>query len=394
MTSSAAWTTAYAAALADPADTLAFMPQPESFRAQTVRQVVRLRRGGTQLRLTLSNEFGHAPLVIDKVAVGAARGGPARTAALGGSARWEIPPGAAAASDPVPLPTAAADEVAVTCYVAGQAEPGAYLHSAQRTGYAAPGDQASQDQPDGPGGARSFASLYWITRVLTDAPASGPVVVALGDSITRGDGTTVDGEQRYPDHLQASLLAAGLDGAVVLNAGLGANRLLRPGLGPAMTERFARDVLGVAEATHVIIMGGLNDLGLPALLGGARPTADQVIDGLLGLARRAAGRGIQPVLGTMTPFLASRYAFFLAEGNEDIRQAVNHAIMTQRDWPVADFAAALADPADPGRIAAGYDSGDGVHPSDAGARALAAAVDPAIFLRRRRAPRESAGAGE
>jgi lysophospholipase L1-like esterase len=394
MTSSAAWTTAYAAALADPADTLAFMPQPRSFRGQTVRQVVRLRRGGTRLRVTLSNEFGHAPLVIDKVTVRAARGGPARTAALGGGARWEIPPGAAVASDPVPLPTAAADEVAVTCYVAGQAEPGAYLHSAQRTGYATPGDRAGQDQPGGLDGAQSFASLYWITRVLTDAPASGPVIVTLGDSITRGDGTTVDGEQRYPDHLQGRLLAAGLDGAVVLNAGLGANRLLRPGLGPAMTERFARDVLGVAEATHVIVMGGLNDLGLPALLGGPRPTADQLIEGLLSLARRAAGRGIQPVLGTMTPFLASRYAFFLAEGNEDIRQAVNHAIMTQRDWPVADFAAALADPADPGRIAAGYDSGDGVHPSDAGARALAAAVDPAIFLRRRHAPRESVGACE
>ena len=394
MTSSAAWTTAYAAALADPADTLAFMPQPESFRGQTVRQLVRLRRGGAQLRVTLSNEFGHAPLVIDKVTVGVARGGPARAAALGGSARWEIPPGAAAASDPVPLPTAAGDEVALTCYVAGQAEPGAYLHSAQRTGYAAPGDQASPDQPDGLDGAQSFASLYWVTRVLTDAPASGPVIVTLGDSITRGDGTTVDGEQRYPDHLQARLLAAGLDGAVVLNAGLGANRLLRPGLGPAMTERFARDVLAVAEATHVVITGGLNDLGLPALLGGPRPTADQLIEGLLSLARRAAGRGIQPVLGTMTPFLASRYAFFLAEGNEDIRQAVNHAIMTQRDWPVADFAAALADPADPGRIAAGYDSGDGVHPSDAGARALAAAVDPAVFLRRRHAPRESVGAGE
>ena len=104
MTSSDTWTTAYAAALADPADTLPFMPQPQSFRGQTVRQVVRLRRGGTRLRLTLSNEFGHAPLVIDEVTVSGARGGPAATAALGGSARWENPPGAVAVSDPVPLP--------------------------------------------------------------------------------------------------------------------------------------------------------------------------------------------------------------------------------------------------------------------------------------------------
>jgi lysophospholipase L1-like esterase len=334
MASSGTWTTAYAAALADPADTLPFVPQPQSFRGQTVRQVVRLRRGGTRLRLTLSNQFGHAPLVIDEVTVSAARGGPARTAALGGTVRWEIPPGAVAVSDPVPLPTAAGDEVAVACYAAGPAGPGAYLHSAQRTGHAAPGNQAGRGQLDGLDGAQSFSSLYWITRVLTDAPAGGPVIVALGDSVTRGDGTTVDGEQRYPDHLQARLLATGLGGAVVLNAGLGANRLLRPRLGPAMTDRFDRDVLGVAEAT-------------------------------------------------MTPFLASRYDFFRADGNENIRQSVNHAVMTQRDWPVADFAAVLADPDAPGRIAAAYDSGDGVHPSDAGARALAAALDPASFLRGR-----------
>ena len=109
------WTTAYAAALADPADTLPFMPQPQSFRGQTVRQVVRLRRGSARLRLALSNEFGHAPLVIDEVTVAAARGGPTTTAVLGGRVRWEIPPGETAASDPVPLPAAAGDEVAVSC---------------------------------------------------------------------------------------------------------------------------------------------------------------------------------------------------------------------------------------------------------------------------------------
>lgn len=119
--------------------------------------------------------------------------------------------------------------------------------------------------------------------------------------------------------LAAGLRDAGLRDAVVLNAGLGANRLLLPRVGPAMTDRFARDVLGVAETTHVIIMGGLNDLGLPALLGGTRPTVGQLIDR---------------------------------------------------------------------RIAAAYDSGDGVHPCDAGARALAAAVDPGIFLRGRQVPHE------
>jgi lysophospholipase L1-like esterase len=146
-----------------------------------------------------------------------------------------------------------------------------------------------------------------------------------------------------------------------------------------MTERFARDVLGIAEATHVIIMGGLNDIGLPAVPGGPRPTAAEITSALFGLVRRASQRGIQPVLGTLTQILASRYDAFRADGNEEIRQAVNHAIIAQDEWPVADFAAALADPDDPGRMAAAFDSGDGVHPADAGARALADAIDLSIL---------------
>ena len=89
--------------------------------------------------------------------------------------------------------------------------------------------------------------------------------------------------------------------------------------------------------------------------------------------------GIRPVLGTITPFGGSSIDAFLADGNEDVRLAVNDAITAQSQWPVADFAAALADPDDSGRLAAGFDEGDGVHPGDAGARALAAAVDLAVF---------------
>jgi lysophospholipase L1-like esterase len=174
------------------------------------------------------------------------------------------------------------------------------------------------------------------------------------------------------------LRAANRPGAVVLNAGIGGNRVLRPQVGPPMTARFDRDVLGIAEATHVVVVGGINDLGLPGLLGGPRPAASEIIDGLFGIARRAAEQGIRPVLGTMTPILG-RYDFLSAAGNEDIRQAVNHAIRTQDDWPAADFAAAVADPADAARLAAAFDSGDGVHLNDAGARALAAAVDLSIF---------------
>ena len=264
----------------------------------------------------------------------------------------------------------------VDCFVSGTAEAATFLYSAQQTGEVAPGEQLGRPRL---ADSERFTALYWIARVLTDQPASGPVVVALGDSITRGDGTTPDLDQRYPDHLQRRLLAAGVEGAVVLNAGIGGNRLLRPVIGPSMTDRFDRDVLGVAEATHVLILAGTNDIALPSMLGEKRPTADEIIDGLRALAGRAARHGVQPVLGTITPFGGSSMDSFLADGNEDVRLAVNDAITAQADWPVVDFAAALADPDDPGRLAAAFDSGDGVHPGDAGARALAAAVDLAVF---------------
>ncbi|MCO5974574.1 GDSL-type esterase/lipase family protein [Actinoallomurus soli] len=354
-----AWTTAYLAALGDPRQTPPFMPQPRSFSAQRVRQTVRLRRGGGTLRLVLSNEFGNGPLVIDAVTVGGGVPVPYQ-----GGAQWKIPPGEAVTGDPVTLPTAAGVELEIACLVSGDAEPAAYLHSAQRTGDVTP--------VSGLGGREEFSSLYWITQVLTDAPATGPVVIAFGDSITRGDGTTVDRDQRYPDHLQRRLLATGIKDAVVLNAGIGGNRLLGPLFGPTMTERFARDVFGVPEATHVVIMGGLNDIAMGA-------AASDITEALFALARRAEERGVQPILGTLTPLMSSVYEMFQADGNEDVRQAVNRAITAQRDWPVADFAARLAAPDDPARLAPAFDSGDGVHPGDAGARAAAEAVDPSLF---------------
>lgn len=370
------WTTAYLAALADPDETPPFVPQPKAFTAQTIRQAVRLRRGGTAVRLVLSNEFGHAPLVIDQIGVSGSDASTILPALRDGAARWQVLPGQTAASDPVPLPIAAGQDLIVTCFVSSRTEPSAFLHSALRTGEAAPGNQLGRRELTGP---QPFISLYWVSKVLVNSPAEGPVIVALGDSITAGVGTTLDRDQRYPDHLQRRLSAAGLTGAVVLNAGLGVNRLLRPRVGPSMTERFPRDVLAVAESTHVVIMGGGNDIVLPSMLGEERSAADDIVAGLFGLARRAARHGIQPVLGTLTPFGGSTFETIRADGNENIRQAVNHALTTQQDWPVADFAAALADPGDPTLLAAAFDSGDGVHPGDAGARALADTIDLVIF---------------
>ena len=370
------WTTSYLAALAGPAQALAFMPQSRAFHDQTVRQSVRLGRGGSRVRLELSNEFGTEPLVIDEIALNNPRTGGTVPALQSGDVRWEIPDGQTAISDPLDLPVRPGDELVIDCLIAGRTPPGSYLHSAQRTAAAAPGNQLGKPQF---AGAERFASLYWISRVLVDEPASGPVIIAIGDSITRGDGTSIDKEQRYPDHLQRRLLAAGLGNAVVLNAGHGGNRLLRPVAGPSMTDRYARDVLAITEATHVIVLAGTNDIGLPLLLGQSRPEPDEIVNGLLALAGRAHDRGITPVLATIPPILASRYEFYVADGTEHTRRTVNDAITSQHDWPVADFSAALAAPDDPSRLNPAYDSGDGIHPNDPGAQAMADVVNLTLF---------------
>ena len=265
MTMTGIWTTAHLAALAARDAAFYWAPQPLDHTGRTVRQAVRLRRGGTAIRLVLSNEYGDGPLELDEVTVSSSGGRtflPVSQAGSGGRSRPARPRRATRCRSPRSPVT--------SCWSAASrpdAQAATYLHSAQRAGATAPGNQAGERELRG---ADQFRSLYWIARVLVDTPASGPVVVAFGDSITRGDKTTPDRDQRYPDHLQRRLLAAGRSGAVVLNAGLGGNRVLKEGLGPSMGDRFARDVLSIPEATHVIIMGGANDIGLPGLLGGTR----------------------------------------------------------------------------------------------------------------------------
>lgn len=328
------------------------MPQPRTFAtAETVRQRVRLLRGGTALRLVLSNEFGRTPLVFDAVTIADA-GVPVTHE---GRTCWEVPPGGTATSDPVLLTFAAGHELTVNITLGNSAEAGAYLHSAQRTGEVL-------------GSGERFTSLYWITRILTDGPANGPVIVAFGDSITRGDRTSADLDQRYPDHLQRRIGSAG----TVLNAGIGGNRLLGPLFGPTLPDRFSRDVLGTREATHLLLLAGLNDIPLGA-------AAAEITDALFALARRAEKHGVRPIIGTLTPMMGSVYETFRAAGNEATRAAVNEALRAQSDWPVVDFASQVADPQDLSRLAPVFDSGDGVHPSDNGAAALAGAVDLKLF---------------
>ncbi len=220
-------------------------------------------------------------------------------------------------------------------------------------------------------------------------------VVVVGDSITDGAGATVDGNTRYPDALARRLAAStGLPRLAVQNAGIAGNRLLGgaakiPSFGPALLDRIERDVADQAGARVVIVLAGTNDLGRRV----APASAGEVIAGLETAVARVHAAGLPVLLGTPTP----------CKNAPGVRHGTPKAIAARNrvnDWirasgvadGVIDFHAAVRDPADPDRLRAEYDSGDGLHPNAAGYDAMAAAIDPALLRDAACAARPGGGA--
>ena len=184
--------------------------------------------------------------------------------------------------------------------------------------------------------------------------------------------------------LLAAKLGAGPTGRAfgVANAGLSGNRLLRPGFGVSALARFDRDVLGHAGVRWMTVLLGINDITFPAVPGAAATeavTADDLIWGFQQIIERAHRHGIKVAGATIMPVEGVNT---YTDAGEAIRQAVNRWIRSSGAFDaVIDFDAAVRDPAHPGRLRAGFDPGDHVHPNDAGNAAMAAAIDVSIFRR-------------
>ncbi|KHK58213.1 hypothetical protein PI87_00140 [Ralstonia sp. A12] len=368
------------------ADRNIYPTAPKSFpAATTIRQIVHASVGGNQLRLRLSNEFGTAPVIVGPVHVALSAGGAKilpnsdRTVTFGGKASTTLHAGAPLISDPIDLPIAPLSDVAITLFLPNATTLGTIHDYAAQTAYVSSGDNtASPDQPS----PTPYTSRFYVSGLLVEAQNQPRTVVAFGDSITDGQNSTTDANKRWPDVLSRRLNSNGPWGAfAVLNQGIAGNRVLADLAGVSALARYDRDVLSLPGVQWVILLEGINDIGFPG--GSLAPTsppvtAEEIINGYKQIIVRSRQHGIKIMGGTLTPFKGSEvpYPNYWSPEKEATRQAVNRWIRTSGAFDaVVDFDAAVRDPASPQNLLPAFDSGDRLHPNDAGYAAMANAIN-------------------
>ena len=206
--------------------------------------------------------------------------------------------------------------------------------------------------------------------------------MALGDSTTSGFGSTAGSDRRWTDRL-AEKLATRKGSFSIVNAGIGGNRLLHDFIGPNALSRFDRDVLSQSGVTHVVVLIGINDFGLPGgrKLPQEEVSLEQMVAGMRQLITRAHERNVKIIGATLLPFgpIPERPGYY-SETSAAKREALNQWIRTSKEFDgVIDFEAALRDPQDPKLMLAAYDSGDHLNPNDDGYKAMADAIDLKVF---------------
>jgi lysophospholipase L1-like esterase len=355
-------------------------PEPESERAlpnlrdSTVRQIVRLSAGGNRFRLRLSNEMASTEVQLGAVHVALVGPdgvvpGSAREVFFAGQREATMAAEAPLLSDPIDLPVAPLSQVAISIYFPTDTEQLTYHGFGGAEGWIAPGNQAAAPSLQG---ATFTSARIVIAAVDVESALPRRTIVAFGDSITDGAYGTPGANWRWPDLLAERLQAAGMDIGVA-NAGIGGNRVLRHGAADNALARFDRDALAVPGVSHVLVLEGINDIGGWKRDPATAPSAQALIDGYRQLIARGRANGVKLILGTILPFEGA--GGYTPEG-EAVRQAVNAWIRTAGEaHGVVDFDRALADPARPGQMLGAYDSGDKLHPGDAGFAAMAEAIE-------------------
>lgn len=364
----------------------------EPFGDATLRQVVRVSGGGRQVRVRVSNEYGTAPLTIGAARVGIAgsdgaiQAGSDRALTFGGRPFVRVPAGAPILSDPVDLPVPGLSRMTISLYMPDRVETCTCHGTDNALGWILPGDATTLAEPPASAVPLAAQGLISAVEVLPEVPAAA--IAVIGDSRVDGIGSTPGADRRWTDGLAERLAERGGRTLCVVNQGIGGNRMLADGLGPAALARFDRDVLATPGLGHAVIAVG-NDLvfsyaprneetaGFLEMFPGEPVTADDVIAAHLQLAARARAQGVKAHAATIAPYGGSQ--LFTPEGDA-AREDVNAWIRASGAFDgVLDFDAAWRDPADPARIRDDLQAGDHIHGNDAGYTVLGDSIDLSLF---------------
>lgn len=384
LSAGAHWVGTWAAAMEMPIEGGQRAAADAGFGNQTVRMIARVSVGGEELRVRFSNAFGQGAVTLADAHIALAGSGAAivvgtdRALTFSGKKVFAIPPGAMALSDAVKLSVPPLGKVAVSVFLPVSTGAATWHELARQTTYVAgPGDRSADgDLP----GAKTVPSWYWVSGIDIVASKNTSAIVTLGDSITDGADATLDADRRWPDRM-ADEVSHPADGPAiaVLNEGISGNRLLHDGDGASALARFDRDVLAQDGVRYLVVLEGINDIGWPhmnAQYARQAVSAAEMIAALDQIAERSHERGILVFACTLTPFGG---AFYQTADGEAECQAVNQWIRTGGAFDaVIDFDKVTRDPAHPERFLPAYDSGDHLHPNDAGYEAMGRAATEAL----------------
>jgi lysophospholipase L1-like esterase len=385
-----------------------FLPKSlQTFQNQTLRLIVHTSIGGTKVRIKISNAYGDGPLQIGDAHIArrtaAAETDPRsdRTLKFHGKSSTTVAKGSVVVSDPVELDVAPLSDLAISLFLPQRTEAKTSHSMAKQTNYVSfeTGDSTAVVKFPV---AKTIHSWPFLTGVDVEASQGAAAIVAFGSSLTDGDGTTADTNRRWPDVL-AERLQESTDGKSdigVLNEGIIGNRLLYDSpkgadnpfgasLGEAGLARFERDVLGQAGVRYVIVGLGINDILFPAFPftpSSERVSAEDIVSGYRQLIASGHRKGIRVIGTTNPPFENSGFeglvsSFYTAE-RESLRQQVNDWIRSTDEFDgVVDLDAVLRDPGHLTQLLPLYDSGDHLHPNDAGCTAEGNAIPLSLFAR-------------
>ncbi|WP_295812358.1 SGNH/GDSL hydrolase family protein [uncultured Nitratireductor sp.] len=362
---------------------------PVSVDDQTVRQVAKISLGGSRVRLVFSNTYGDQPLRIGGASLGlagensAAEPGTIHKLTFGGKDGTVIPPGAPAVSDPLDLTIEDQAELAISIYLPDQTPLTTFHWDGRQTAWFGDGDLTMAE--DFPATDTTDARVI-LTDVLVDTPNAGAVVI-IGDSITDGNGATIDADTRWPDFLAERLIPHRI---AVLNAGISGGRLLQDKMGVNVAARLERDVLSQPNVKAAILLIGINDISWPGTdfaPDQQRPTAEEMIAGYRQIIELARMNNIRLIGATLPPFEGALSGTPLDNyhhpDKDALRQEINRWIRESDAFDsIVDFDVVLRDPDHPARIISTFDSGDHLHPGDEGNKAMAEAIDLGLLLDR------------